>query len=191
MANQAVLGYVDVFGKHGAWIGDHTGPASYTPWSAPSTGGDVVKAINFGLRNIDFIIPLGKTVSGNYEVKAKISSGGGSHVSQATLIWYSAAASTTVVPVTPGTSPYAYTAPAAGAVSVTGGTVTVITITRGGTTITTGATFGVFPVLAGDVVTVTYSAAPTMDFFPSGMGTQVASGTNLSSETIRMMAIGG
>src|SRR5271168_4070814 len=111
MANIAVLGYVDVFGKHGAWIGDHKGPASYAPWSAPNTGGDIVKAINFGLRNLDFVIPLGKTVSGNFEVKIKISSGGGSHVSQATIIWYSASASTTVVPITPGTSPFAFTAP--------------------------------------------------------------------------------
>lgn len=63
-----------------------------------------------------------------------------------------------------GTSPYAYTASVRGAVAVSGGTVSAITITRGGAVVQTGVIAGMFPVLNGDIVTVTYSAVPTMDF---------------------------
>ena len=42
MGNIAVKGYLDIFGKHGAWIGDHSGPAAYV------TGGEVVAASQGG-----------------------------------------------------------------------------------------------------------------------------------------------
>jgi hypothetical protein len=65
-----------------------------------------------------------------------------------------------------GASPYSYTAPAAGTVFVTGGTDSALQLTRGATTIATGVVDGPVPVSAGDVVKVTYSAVPTMNFVP-------------------------
>lgn len=91
MGNTAVKGYTDIWGKHGAAVYDHTGPASYTQWTAPSTGGDqLTLPASFGLRNIDFVVPVGFTVSGNYYVEAKLTAGGGGNLSKAILIWYTA-----------------------------------------------------------------------------------------------------
>ena len=89
MANIAVPGYADVFGKHGVWVGDHTGPASYAAYTAPTTGGDVIQSINLNLRSIDMIIPLGYSVSGNYAVKTKmLTVTGGGSAQNALLVWY-------------------------------------------------------------------------------------------------------
>lgn len=72
-----------------------------------------------------------------------------------------------IASITVGASPYAYTAPAAGTVVVSGGTVSAITLKRGTpAAISVGETAGVIPVSAGDIVTTTYSAAPTMSFVP-------------------------
>lgn len=91
MGNTAVSGYTDIFGKHGAWIGDHTGPKSYSTWSAPNTGGDVVAATNFGLRSIDGLFAMGISESGTYYVMAKLSSTQGASVNTAILVWIVAA----------------------------------------------------------------------------------------------------
>ena len=72
------------------------------------------------------------------------------------------------VAVTPGASPFAYTAATYGNLVIQGGTVSAITLTRpGGAAVTLGVTAGMFPVQANDVVTVTYSVAPTMTFIPT------------------------
>lgn len=71
-----------------------------------------------------------------------------------------------IAAITVGASPFSYTAPAAGTVFVTGGTDSALQLTRGATTIATGFTDGPVPVSAGDIVKVTYSAAPTMNFVP-------------------------
>ena len=71
-----------------------------------------------------------------------------------------------IVTLTVGASPFAYTLPARGAVAVIGGTVTAVTLTRGGTDVNVGALSGYWSGMKGDVVTVTYTAAPTMDFVP-------------------------
>lgn len=70
--------------------------------------------------------------------------------------------------ITIGASPFAFTLPSKGEVLVAGGTVTGITITRGGSgPLATGVLAGVFPGSKGDIVTVTYTAVPTsMDFIP-------------------------
>lgn len=69
---------------------------------------------------------------------------------------------------TVGASPYAYTAPAIGDVVVQGGTVSAITRTRPGqSAVNIGVTAGIIPVQAGDVVTTTYSVAPTITFIPA------------------------
>lgn len=66
--------------------------------------------------------------------------------------------------ITPGASPYSYTATRAGRVYVSIGTVTAIETGRNGTFINHGVVAGVFPVSAGDVLRVTYAVAPTMTF---------------------------
>jgi len=70
------------------------------------------------------------------------------------------------VPITPGTSPYAYLAPAAGTVVVDGGTVSLVTLKRGSSSAIT-LPVGIAPVQEGDTVTVTYSVAPTMTLVPA------------------------
>lgn len=73
-----------------------------------------------------------------------------------------------IAAITPGASPYTYTAPAAGSVVITGGTTSSIQLKRGATTISIGTTTpGVVPVSAGDQVITTYSVVPTaMSFVP-------------------------
>jgi hypothetical protein len=73
-------------------------------------------------------------------------------------------------------SPFTYTATGPGALSITGGTVSSIAVTDAGVTtvqqtITTpaaNATSGIFAVQTGDTVVITYTAAPTVNFVPSG-----------------------
>ncbi|KVD81920.1 hypothetical protein WS62_23475 [Burkholderia sp. ABCPW 14] len=72
-----------------------------------------------------------------------------------------------IAALTVGASPFAYTAQAAGTVVISGGTVSAVTLKRGSpAAISVGETAGVVPVSAGDIVTVTYTVAPTMDFVP-------------------------
>ena len=61
-------------------------------------------------------------------------------------------------------SPFVYTAPNKGFVLLSNGTVSAVTITRLGTY--TLPTSGVLPVSKNDILTVTYSVAPNMVFFP-------------------------
>lgn len=71
------------------------------------------------------------------------------------------------VAITPGASPYSYTASFDGSVIVNPGTVSAIAISRDGTTFfTTGVTAGMFPMSRGDILKVTYTVAPTMTFLP-------------------------
>lgn len=70
------------------------------------------------------------------------------------------------VAITPGASPYAYTAPAIGNLVITGGTVSAVTLTHAGGSPVSVPTAGIIPVMAGDIVTVTYTVAPTMTFIP-------------------------
>ena len=89
MGNTAVKGYTDVVGKHGLAIYDVTGPVSYTQWTAPSTGGQqFTQPSAFGLRNFDFVQPIGFTVSGTYFVEAKFTAGSGGNLSKFILVWY-------------------------------------------------------------------------------------------------------
>lgn len=64
-------------------------------------------------------------------------------------------------------SPFTYTTPNGGSVLVSGGTVTQIKLSRDGANFyVTGQTSGVIPVSQGDQLVVSYSAPPTMVFFP-------------------------
>lgn len=72
-----------------------------------------------------------------------------------------------IVAVTLGPSPFAYKAPSSGAVAVSGGTVSSITLARARVSgVNVGFTSGSISVAANDVVTITYSAAPTINFIP-------------------------
>lgn len=72
-----------------------------------------------------------------------------------------------VAPITVGASPFTYTAPFAGTVVVTGGSVSTIAMIRHGTSVATGLTSALIPVSRGDQVQVAYVSAPTMTFVPS------------------------
>lgn len=77
----------------------------------------------------------------------------------------SPAAPFTAVTVT--SSPFTYVAGSQGSLSVSGGTVSAIDLTRASTTVSTGATAGIIPVANGDRVTITYSGLPTVTFIPA------------------------
>jgi hypothetical protein len=69
--------------------------------------------------------------------------------------------------VSPTGSPFTYTAPFNGQLSVTAGTVSLIQITRQAVTVATGLTTGLIPLRRGDAAVITYSGAPTLVFLPS------------------------
>ncbi len=71
------------------------------------------------------------------------------------------------VDVTPTGSPYQYESDISGNLVVRGGTISEISIVRGTSNVITGVTAGVFPMMRGDTVSVTYTVAPTMTFLPT------------------------
>lgn len=71
-----------------------------------------------------------------------------------------------VAAITVNASPFTYTAPFAGSVAITGGTVSLITLIRQSTSVATGLTTGLIPVSRGDQIQVTYTGTPTMTFIP-------------------------
>jgi hypothetical protein len=72
-----------------------------------------------------------------------------------------------VASISPGGSPFTYTASHAGFVVVAGGTVTSVAIVRQGTSTATGLADSIFPMSRGDQLVVGYNVnAPTMTFIP-------------------------
>ena len=71
-----------------------------------------------------------------------------------------------IQPVTVGGSPYSYVANRDGSLSIEGGVVSAIDLTRTGVTISTATLSGFVPMSEGDWVTITYAAAPTINFIP-------------------------
>lgn len=75
-------------------------------------------------------------------------------------------------PITPAAavsltgSPFDYASTADGLVVVVGGVVSAIAYGRNGAYTTLGVTSGMVPVKAGDVVRITYTVAPTVNFIP-------------------------
>lgn len=67
--------------------------------------------------------------------------------------------------ITVSASPTTFTASQRGTVGISGGTLTAVSLTRAATTIALGTTRSV-TVANGDVVTVSYSVAPTISFVP-------------------------
>ena len=82
MGDTAVGGYTDIIGKHGLWVGDHTGPTSYV------AGGESISALSHGLRSLDMVIVEDLAHSGNYAVEAVSPVGAGSSAQTRTLRWY-------------------------------------------------------------------------------------------------------
>ncbi len=68
---------------------------------------------------------------------------------------------------TVGASPYVFTATVRGFMAVFGGTVSAISIGRGVSNVNAGLLSGIFPLSAGDTLTVTYTVVPTMYFLPT------------------------
>jgi len=64
-------------------------------------------------------------------------------------------------------SPFTYTAPYTGLVTITGGTVSVVSNNNSSAGANIFNYSGAYPITAGDQLTVTYSSAPTMAFFPT------------------------
>lgn len=69
-----------------------------------------------------------------------------------------------IAAVTPTGSPFAYTASGAGTLVLSGGTVSARTLTRNTTTVPVGSS--TIQMANGDVTTITYSVAPTINFIP-------------------------
>lgn len=68
--------------------------------------------------------------------------------------------------VTPGASPATVTANRDGQLIVRGGTVSQIDYVRNGVATAIGVTAGLFPLLVGDGIRITYTVAPTVTFIP-------------------------
>ena len=190
MGNSTVKGYTDVWGKHGATIADHTGPASY------AAAGDVVTAQSFGLRSVDFIAPAGLSASGTYQPVYISPTTKGGVKATGTILWYYA--------------------PGAGVVSVaiasagTGQTNGTTTVTDSGTNFS-GRAARVSITIAGGAITKATIIDPGSGYFGAATFTvaqggtpgtlsstvgaasdvPVVAGTNLSAESVRLLVIGG
>jgi hypothetical protein len=98
------------------------------------------------------------------------------------------------VSITPGASPYAWTSPAIGNLVISGGTVSAVTLTHAAGTPVAIPTAGIVPVMTGDVVTVTYTGAPTMTFIPhdkSATGILQSIATHVGPPAIGWYPVGG
>lgn len=187
MGNQAVKGYTDVVGKHGLWIGDHTGPASYV------TGGETLTAQYFGLRSLDMVNTM-RANSGVYSAATLSPAGIAGAITQTIkMIWQFATtgsvASVTVsggTGMTPGT--YALAFSGGGGTGATG-TLTVLTATTTSTPVITNPGSGYTS--APTVTAATGGTPPTLTAVLSTAGQQVGPGANLSAIGVRMIAIGG
>lgn len=190
MGNTAVKGYTDIWGKHGAAIYDHTGPASYV------ATGEKLAGQYLGLRNIDYVHCM-RSSNGAFDVIALSPTTAGGNAVTITLLWYFATTGSVAsvsqnaagIGMTPGTTvPITFAAAPAGGVTATG-TLTVLTATTFSTVITNpGAGYTVAP---SATVTGTGGTPPTLTSNLSTAGAAPAAGTNLSGSSVRLLAIGG
>lgn len=71
------------------------------------------------------------------------------------------------IAITPTGSPFTYAAPYDGALFAAGGGIEAMTLKRGSSAAyAVGSFYGGKPMRAGDLLTISYSAAPTLVFFP-------------------------
>lgn len=105
------------------------------------------------------------TITGALSTTATQAAAASGTYTKARVVWNNNGASPGAAAVTLTGSPFTYTAPADGSLAVSGGTVSSITISRrGATAVSAGVTAGTVALLAGDVVVITYSSAPTVNF---------------------------
>lgn len=71
-----------------------------------------------------------------------------------------------IQPITPGASPYAYRTQQEGTLSVVGGTISAISLTRAGVSVSLAVSTPMIPLSPGDAVTITYTVAPTLKLIP-------------------------
>lgn len=71
-----------------------------------------------------------------------------------------------VEPVTVGASPFDFTSSEPGSLVVRAGTVSAISLVRGGSALALGVTSGLIPVGIDDTIRITYTVAPTVTFIP-------------------------
>ena len=71
------------------------------------------------------------------------------------------------VSVSPTGSPMTWTAASDGVLAISGGTVSLVEVGRAGVFVLAGLVTGLVPVLAGDLVRMTYLIAPTIKFLPN------------------------
>lgn len=81
------------------------------------------------------------------------------------MAFMSSLTATALESVSVGSSPYTFEASKIGHLHVAAGTVSSVVLQRGGVTLSC-PTSGFVPVVAGDAVAVTYTAAPTLTFIP-------------------------
>lgn len=192
MGNTAVKGYTDVWGKHGAAIYDHTGPASYV------ATGEKLFPNSLGLRNIDYVHVM-RSSNGIYNVAAVSPSGSGGNATQITLLWSFATTGSIATLVTnvagtgmtPGNvAPLTFPAAPAGGITATG-FITVLTATTYSYTITNpGLGYTSAPVPTASSA-ATGGTAPTFTTTLTTIGQSATTGANLSGVSVRLLAIGG
>ena len=191
MGNTAVAGVEPWGGRSRATILDHTGPTSY------ATGGETLGQSAFGGPNVlglsgFYKVDGGLTVSGNYRVDALY--GGTGPRAAIKLKWTYAGNNMGVDGVsssggsamTAGTYALSFSGGggtgAAGTVTVSTSAVTAITITS------TGSGYTSIPTVSA----ATGGTPPTLTAtIGVNIGGEVAPTTNLSGETVRLLAIGG
>ena len=68
--------------------------------------------------------------------------------------------------VVAGVSPFAFRAQQDGSLSIVGGTISALALSRAGVSVSLAATTPIVPLSPGDAVTITYTVAPTLNFIP-------------------------
>lgn len=68
--------------------------------------------------------------------------------------------------ITPGASPYTYRTQQEGTLSIVGGTISAISLTRAGVSVSLAVSTPMIPLSPGDAVTITYTVAPTLELIP-------------------------
>ena len=68
--------------------------------------------------------------------------------------------------ITPGASPYTYRAQQEGTLSIVGGTMSALSLTRAGVSVSLAVSTPMIPLSPGDAVTITYTVAPTLKLIP-------------------------
>ena len=89
LGNTTLPGYLTPFGDKILATFDHSGPASYTQFTTPSTGGDKINAADIGVGGFDNVDVMVDT-TGQFACYAVLNLGGyGNAVPSVILVYYS------------------------------------------------------------------------------------------------------